>query len=378
MIKVLVAFGTRPEAIKMAPLCIELSKRKEVELVVCSTGQHLEMLEQVLEVFAITPDVKIDVMQKDQSLSTLSSNLLLKFEKVLTEVKPDLVLVHGDTTTSFICALSAYYQQIKIGHIEAGLRTFNIRSPWPEEANRCFNKVIANYHFAPTTKAMANLIKENVDKAAITITGNTGIDAIKLIVNKLNTNKNLQQHCNSILPKNLKDKLLLVTGHRRENFENGLKNICESLKQISENNKDLSIIYPVHLNPNVQKPVYEILTGIDNIHLIKPVDYLQFVNLMTISAIILTDSGGIQEEAPTLKKPVLVMRDNSERPEVIDLNLAKLVGTNIKTITSTVQKLLDDKDFYKSMQSNSNPYGDGKASQYIADAIINGQLTIDK
>ena len=370
MSKVLIVFGTRPEAIKMAPLCRELYNRKGIETLVCSTGQHQEMLQQVLNVFDIKPDINLDVMQPNQTLTQLSCRLLQQFEKVLTTYKPDSVLVHGDTTTSFICALAAFYKRIAVGHVEAGLRTHNLDSPWPEEGNRCLNRVIAKWHFAPTITAKDNLIREGVSAQHITITGNTAIDALSTTVDNIARDPLLKTYCRQALPKNLQQKLVLVTGHRRENFNSGMQNICAALKDISLKNPDVSIVYPVHLNPNIQRPVYQLLADIENVHLIRPLDYLQFVYAMQLSTVILTDSGGIQEEAPSLKKPVLVMRDTSERPEAVALNLAKLVGSDRATIASEVQQLLDSVEKRKAMQQAQNPYGDGRACKYIADVLV--------
>ncbi len=375
MLKVLVVFGTRPEAIKMAPVVKELQKDSvNFETKVCVTAQHREMLDQVLELFEIEPDYDLNIMKANQDLYDVTANILLKMRLVLKDLKPDIVLVHGDTTTTFATALSAFYKQIKVGHIEAGLRTHNLYSPWPEEANRVLTTQITAYHFAPTQRSKNNLIKESIDNKNIIVTGNTVIDALFWVLDKIKSDKKLQDNINSTLNTQhltLQNnrKIILVTGHRRENFGDGFLNICASLKEIALKNADFDIIYPVHLNPNVQKPVYEILSGVKNIYLIEPLAYEEFVYLMSKSYFIITDSGGVQEEAPSLGKPVLVMRDTTERPEAIDANTVKLVGTKKEKIVNEAQKLIDNKDYYLSMSQANNPYGDGKASQKIKDFL---------
>jgi len=352
----------------MAPLCITLRKHSTFETVICTTGQHQEMLQQALEVFDLVADEKLQVMTTNQTLDTLSSKLLTSFSSVLNRIKPDLVLVHGDTTTSFICALASYYKKIAVGHVEAGLRTKNIYSPWPEEGNRCLTKVLTKLHFAPTMQAKQNLMAEGVDEHKITISGNTSLDALKFAINAIEHNKGLIQEIKKGLPQFAK-KMILVTGHRRENYDQGFQNICQALKRIANINKDISIVYPVHLNPKVANTVYDNLSNLNNIHLIKPVNYLQFIYLMQQCTFILTDSGGIQEEAPSLQKPVLLMRESTERPEAVAKNLTKLVGNDIESICDSVQSLLDQPELLQTMTTKHNPYGDGFASKYIAETI---------
>ena len=370
MKKVLLVFGTRPEAIKMAPLVKEFEKNDSIDSKVCVTAQHREMLDQVLELFDIRPDYDLDLMKPGQDLYDITTNVMLGLKDVLSEYKPDVVLVHGDTTTTSASSIAAFYQQIKVGHVEAGLRTGDIYSPWPEEANRQITGVLANYHFAPTSVSQTNLLKENKDPKAILTTGNTVIDALFLALDKIKSDDSLQQKIHqSIIDYNYtpKDdrKIILVTGHRRENHGQGFINICTALKEIAINNPDLDIVYPVHLNPNVQKPVREILSDIENIYLIDPLQYEQFIYLMDRSYFIITDSGGVQEEAPSLGKPVLVMRDTTERPEAVDAGTVKLVGTNSEKITKEAQKLIDNKVEYEKMSKAHNPYGDGKACKRI-------------
>ena len=373
--KVLLVFGTRPEAIKMAPLVKEFQKStNDFETKVCVTAQHREMLDQVLDLFEIVPDYDLNLMKPGQDLYDITSNVLLGMKDVLSDFKPDIVLVHGDTTTTSATSLSAFYQQIKIGHVEAGLRTGDLLSPWPEEANRQITGVLANYHFAPTTTSRDNLLKENKDKKSVVVTGNTVIDALFLAIDKIKNNKDLENQIkNQILNLNYQitdgKKIILVTGHRRENHGQGFINICEALKIIALNNPDIDIVYPVHLNPNVQKPVKEILSDITNIYLIEPLQYEQFIYMMDKSFFIITDSGGVQEEAPSLGKPVLVMRDTTERPEALEAGTVKLVGTDTKLIIKEAQKLLDDKMEYEKMSKAHNPYGDGKACEKIVKFI---------
>ena len=365
MNKILIVFGTRPEAIKMAPLYLEFkNSSKDFEVKLCVTGQHREMLDQVLELFEIKPDYDLDIMKVSQSLNQITGLVVNGLKPILDKEKPDLVLVHGDTATSFAAGLAAFYNQIPVGHVEAGLRTGNIYSPWPEEANRKLISAITEYHFAPTQDAKNNLIKENIDSNKISITGNTVIDALFLIKNKLENSQELQNYFSekfNFLDHN--KRLILVTGHRRENFGDGFQEICKALKELAQNNQDTQIVYPVHLNPSVQEPVYKLLKGVSNIFLIEPLEYLAFVYLMNKSFIILTDSGGIQEEAPSLGKPVLVMRTNTERPEAVNSGTVKLVGTDSKIIVQEIQLLLRDSQKYLSMSNANNPYGDGNASK---------------
>jgi UDP-N-acetylglucosamine 2-epimerase (non-hydrolysing) len=378
MKKVLLVFGTRPEAIKMAPLVKAFENEPTIESKVCVTAQHREMLDQVLDMFDIKPEYDLNIMKPGQDLFDVTSNVLLGLKDVLNDFKPDVVLVHGDTTTTSSASLAAFYNKIKVGHVEAGLRTGNIYSPWPEEANRQITGVLANYHFAPTTTSENNLLKENKDPKNIIVTGNTVIDALFLALDKIEKNDELKTKIiNSINSQyELKEdkKLVLVTGHRRENFGEGFINICEALKTLAINNPDIDIVYPVHLNPNVQKPVKEILSDTKNVFLIEPLQYEQFIYMMNKSYFIITDSGGVQEEAPSLGKPVLVMRDTTERPEAVEAGTVKLVGTNKETIISEAQKLLDDNQEYNKMSKAHNPYGDGKACERIVEFIRKSNL----
>ena len=377
MKKVLLVFGTRPEAIKMAPLVKAFEEETSIISKVCVTAQHREMLDQVLELFDIKPDYDLNLMKPGQDLYDITSNVLLGLKDVLSDFKPDVVLVHGDTTTTSSASLAALYQQIKVGHVEAGLRTGDIYSPWPEEANRQITGILANYHFAPTTTSEENLLKENKNKKNILVTGNTVIDALFLALEKIKNNSELEnkitQDIESMFSnskfKIQNSKFILVTGHRRENHGQGFINICEALKTIAINNPEIDIVYPVHLNPNVQKPVKEILSNISNVHLIEPLQYEQFIYLMDKSYFIITDSGGVQEEAPSLGKPVLVMRDTTERPEALEAGTVKLVGTSKETIIKEAQKLLDDENEYNTMSKAHNPYGDGKACERIVNFI---------
>lgn len=369
--RILVVFGTRPEAIKMAPLIKELQREKSYfDTKVCVTAQHREMLDQVLQLFEITPDFDLDIMKSGQDLYDITSFVLNGMKKVLDQFKPNLVLVHGDTTTTFTATLAAFYQQIKVGHVEAGLRTGDLLSPWPEEANRQMTGVLANYHFAPTLTSEKNLLKENKERKNIVVTGNTVIDALFLALDRINRDPRLEEQIIDQIVKNgysLKDskRLILVTGHRRENHGKGFINICRALKKIAEKNPTIDIVYPVHLNPNVQKPVKELLSEIDNVFLIEPLQYEQFIYLMDKSYFVITDSGGIQEEAPSLGKPVLVMRDTTERPEALEAGTVKLVGTDAEKIIKEAQDLLDSANAYKKMSKAHNPYGDGKACSKI-------------
>lgn len=383
MKKIMLVFGTRPEAIKMAPLVKEFQKQpKRVETVVCVTGQHREMLDQVLKIFDIKPDYDLNIMKQGQDLYDVTARVLTGMRDVLKEVKPNVVLVHGDTTTSTAAALAAFYQQIPVGHVEAGLRTHNIYSPWPEEMNRLLTGRLATYHFSPTPLSRNNLIKESVDDRNIIITGNTVIDALYWVVDKIKNNKELDNELEDILSKagydvnrlNNGKKLVLITGHRRENFGDGFINMCTAIKDLTVKYPDLDFVYPMHLNPNVRKPIHEVfgenLSGLKNMFFIEPLEYLSFVYLMEKSSIVLTDSGGIQEEAPGLGKPVLVMRDTTERPEALDAGTVKLVGTDYNKIVNEVSSLIDDKAAYEKMSKAVNPYGDGLACGRIVNALL--------
>jgi len=372
-IKILVSFGTRPEGIKMAPLIKKIQEDPDkMDLIICSTGQHKEMLTQVTDFFDIKPDIELDLMTKGQTLGGLSSKIITSMEEVFLKEKPDIVLVQGDTTTAFLTAFVAFYQKIKIGHVEAGLRTYNKFSPFPEEINRQLVSKIADLHFAPTKSAYKNLIKEGFDKNSLILTGNTIVDAINWGIRKIeriDNNKKIDEVKNLQKIIDTDKKIILVTMHRRESFGKEIRNVCEALKHISEKHREASIIYPVHLNPNVNGPVNEILGSTENIKLIKPLSYEPFLWLMNKSYFIITDSGGVQEEAPTLKKPVLVIRDFTERTESVELGLSKLVGTKTQNIIDNALILLEDKGEYSKMISGKNPYGDGKASERIVSAI---------
>ncbi len=369
--KVLTVFGTRPEAIKMAPLVLALEQDARFEAKVCVTAQHREMLDQVLDLFDIQPDFDLDIMSPGQSLFEITARILQGLKSVLESFQPDVVLVHGDTSTTFAAALAAYYLQIPVGHVEAGLRTGNLYSPWPEEGNRKLTGAITRFHFAPTEISRNNLLTEAVEATDISITGNTVIDALFWVRDKISQDINLSSQLASAYPFLDEDKkLVLVTGHRRESFGGGFERICEALRQIAVAHPDCQILYPVHLNPNVQEPVNRLLQSVDNIHLIEPQDYLPFVYLMTRAHLILTDSGGIQEEAPSLGKPVLVMRETTERPEAVQAGTVKLVGTDIDTIVTAVDRLLIDDDHYTAMSEAHNPYGDGQACQRILNALL--------
>lgn len=373
MKKVLLVFGTRPEAIKMAPLVKAFENDLTIESKVCVTAQHREMLDQVLEMFDIKPNYDLNLMKPGQDLYDITANVLLGMKSVLEDFKPDIILVHGDTTTTSSASLAAFYQKIKVGHVEAGLRTGDIYSPWPEEANRQITGVLANYHFSPTTTSQNNLIKEDKDPDNIIVTGNTVIDALFLALDKIENNIELKgkiiKFINSQYKLHDDKKIILVTGHRRENFGDGFINICEALKTIATNNPDIDIVYPVHLNPNVQKPVKEILSSILNVYLIDPLQYESFIYMMNKSYFIITDSGGVQEEAPSLGKPVLVMRDTTERPEAVKAGTVKLVGTSKETIIKEAQKLIDNENEYNKMSKSHNPYGNGKACDRIVEFI---------
>ena len=370
MKKVLTVFGTRPEAIKMAPLVIELQNDNRFESKVCVTAQHREMLDQVLEIFKIKPDFDLNIMKDSQTLEGMFANILTEITKVYEDFKPDIVLVHGDTSTTFAASLAAYFCKIKIGHVEAGLRTGNLLSPWPEEGNRKLTGALADIHFCPTDLSANNLRKESVDSSNIFVTGNTVIDALLMATSLIENNKEVNKKLSDSFPfLDMSKKLILVTGHRRESFGDGFIKICRALKDLALRNNDIEILYPVHLNPNVKKPVHNMLATEKNIHLIEPLEYLQFVYLMSVSHMIITDSGGIQEEAPSVGKPVLVMRETTERPEALNAGTVKLVGTSEQEIIMQAELLLKDPKNYKLMSQAHNPYGDGKASKRICDAL---------
>lgn len=393
MKKILLVFGTRPEAIKMAPLVKKFQDNPEITTIVCVTAQHREMLDQVLEIFDIKPDYDLNIMQKGQDLYDITSRVLLGLRTVLDETNPDIVLVHGDTTTSTAAALAAFYKQIPVAHVEAGLRTNDIYSPWPEEMNRRMTSKLATYHLAPTELSRQNLIKENIDERNIIITGNTVIDALLWVIKKIKNDNLLAETIKDNIKVNGYDvdriakgkRLVLITGHRRENFGEGFKNICNAIRDLSQRFPEVDFVYPMHLNPNVRRPISEIfgLNVIDKQHdvkvstntfFIEPLDYLNFVYLMEKADIILTDSGGIQEEAPSLGKPVLVMRDNTERPEALEAGTVKLVGTDYDKIVNEVSHLLEDEEAYNMMSKAINPYGDGSACERIVDFMINNGI----
>ncbi len=379
MKKVLLVFGTRPEAVKMAPLVRELSDHAEAfETRVCVTAQHRTMLDQILDAFEIYPHYDLDIMTGGQDLYDITTHVLACIRPVLTQFAPDLVLIQGDTTTTFVTALAAYYEQIDIGHVEAGLRTGNIYSPYPEEINRQLTTRLAKFHFAPTNRNRENLLKENIDSTKIAVTGNTVIDALLMVVEKLEKDRERRE----IIRANIRSagldpsileserKIVLVTGHRRESFGAGFNSICEAIRELAGKEKNVEFVYPVHLNPNVREPVDRILANISNVHLMQPIPYEEFVHLMSSAEIVLTDSGGIQEEAPALGKPVLVMRENTERPEAVDAGTARLVGTDRAMIVSSVEKLLRDADAYRRMATATNPYGDGTAAKKIVQFLL--------
>lgn len=380
----MLVFGTRPEAIKMAPLVKELKKDEEhFKTIVCVTGQHREMLDQVLQIFEIVPDYDLNIMKQGQDLYDVTSRVLIGMRDILREVSPDIVLVHGDTTTSTAAALASFYQQIPVGHVEAGLRTHNIYSPWPEEMNRQITGRIASFDFAPTPLSKDNLLKENVDEGKITVTGNTVIDALYWVVDKIKNDHKLNAELKELLRHAGYDtnrlengkRLVLITGHRRENFGDGFIHMCTAIKDLTRKYPDVDFVYPMHLNPNVRKPIHEVfgenLENLGNMFFIEPLEYLSFVYLMEQSFIVLTDSGGIQEEAPGLGKPVLVMRDTTERPEALDAGTVKLVGTDYNRIVTEVSTLLDNKTSYEKMSHAVNPYGDGKACGRILKVLMN-------
>ena len=374
MKKILLVFGTRPEAIKMAPLVKEFQKDTEhFETKVCVTAQHRQMLDQVLEVFGITPDYDLNIMAPNQDLYDSTSKVLLGLRDVLKDFAPDVVLVHGDTTTSMAASLAAFYRQIAVAHVEAGLRTYDMLSPWPEEMNRQVTDRICTYYFAPTGQSRQNLLRENIEEKKIFVTGNTVIDALLMAVDIIATKTGMEEQ----IHKEIQEKgytvgerdYILVTGHRRENFGEGFLHICKAIRELASQYPDIDIVYPVHLNPNVQKPVYELLSGLDNVFLISPLDYLPFIYAMQHSILLLTDSGGVQEEAPSLGKPVLVMRNTTERPEAVEAGTVKLVGTDAETIVGNVVELLRNKELYKRMSETHNPYGDGQACERIVNAL---------
>ena len=374
MKKIMMIFGTRPEAIKMAPLYKELKESKEFEIIACVTAQHREMLDQVLEIFDIKPDIDLDIMKNSRDLHEITANVILGIRNALQEVKPDLVLVHGDTTTTFASSLACYYLNIKIGHIEAGLRTYDMTAPFPEEFNRQVTGLLADFHFAPTEESKRNLIKEGKKEETILVTGNTVIDALFTILNKVEENRVLREKIIEDIDRLLDfdwklSKFVLITGHRRENFGEGFIQITKAIKRLAITHKDMIFVYPVHLNPNVQKPVNDLLEGLENVYLIKPLYYEAFPFLLRHCFFVLTDSGGIQEEAPSLGKPVLVMRDVTERPEAVNAGTVKLIGTSTQNIVENIEELFDNKDLYSQMSKAHNPFGDGKASLRIIDFI---------
>ena len=379
----MLVFGTRPEAIKMVPLVKEFQKNTtDFETIVCVTGQHREMLDQVLQIFDIIPDYDLAIMKQGQDLYDVTARVLVGMRDVLKTVQPDIVLVHGDTTTSTAAALAAFYQQIPVGHVEAGLRTYNIYSPWPEEMNRQMTGRLATYHFAPTALSKQHLLQEGVKEESIVVTGNTVIDALYMVVDKIKQDCSLNEDLQGILKTvgydvtRLQDgkKLVLITGHRRENFGDGFISMCQAIKTLSEKYPEVDFVYPMHLNPNVRKPIHEVfgddLSVLDNMFFIEPLEYLSFVYLMEKASIVLTDSGGIQEEAPGLGKPVLVMRDTTERPEALEAGTVKLVGTDYDRIINEVSTLLENKDYYEKMSQAVNPYGDGLACSRIVDYLL--------
>lgn len=373
-IKTLSVFGTRPEAIKMAPLALQLAADDRFDAHLCVTGQHREMLDQVLALFDLKPDHDLNVMKPGQDLTDVTATILQGMRDVLAEVKPDIVLVHGDTATTFAVTLAAYYQQIPVGHVEAGLRTGNIYSPWPEEANRKLTGALAELHFAPTDRSRQNLLEEGVPPHKVHVTGNTVVDALFEVVEKLEGNDTYRERFGKHFDfLDSQRKLILVTGHRRESFGEGFDRICRALHDTAAQHPEAQIVYPVHLNPNVREPVNRLLGDVDNVHLIEPLDYLPFVYLMNRAHIILTDSGGIQEEAPSLGKPVLVMRETTERPEAVQAGTVKLVGTDVGKIVKELNVLLTDKEAYEAMSYAHNPYGDGKACSRILEILANKQ-----
>ncbi|MBJ9975646.1 UDP-N-acetylglucosamine 2-epimerase (non-hydrolyzing) [Pseudomonas sp. S75] len=370
-LRVLSVFGTRPEAIKMASLALALRADERFDARICVTGQHRQMLDQVLDLFELTPDYDLQIMKPGQDLTDVTVAILQKLKEVLGEFKPDIVLVHGDTATTFAASLAAYYQQIPVGHVEAGLRTGNLYSPWPEEANRKLTGALARLHFAPTAQSEKNLLAEGVPPTHVHVTGNTVIDALLEVVRKLQRPEFAASLDEQFAFLDASRRLLLVTGHRRESFGDGFERICQALVKLAQDHPDIEIVYPVHLNPNVREPVNRLLKDVDNIHLIEPLDYLPFVYLMNRSHLILTDSGGVQEEAPSLGKPVLVMRETTERPEAVQAGTVRLVGTDLQAIIDNVEQLLEDDEAYRTMSVAHNPYGDGLACARIIDVLAN-------
>lgn len=373
--KILIVFGTRPEAIKMASVVNEVKKNPFLECKVCVTGQHREMLDQVLDVFDIIPDYDLNIMKSGQTLGDITSEILIKIKPYLDKFQPDIVIVHGDTATTFAVSLAAYYNKVAVGHVEAGLRTGNIYSPWPEEANRKLTSVLTQYHFAPTQQSKVNLINEGYPGNKIFVTGNTVIDALLIARDKINSDPSIVNTMHERLPfLSQNKKIILVTGHRRESFGAGFENICEALAALSKQHDDIHIVYPVHMNPQVREPVNRILSGINNVSLIEPQQYLPFIFLMSKAYLILTDSGGIQEEAPSLGVPVLVMRETTERPEAVDAGTVKLIGTDRDKIIENVNELLSCKESYQKMSHAHNPYGNGCSSQRIVSILLNSDL----
>ena len=376
--KILTVFGTRPESIKLAPLALMLRDDPRIEAGVCVTAQHREMLDQVLRLFEIDPDFDLDIMQPGQSLNQITARVIARMDEVYAAYEPDLVLVHGDTSTTFAASLAAYHRKIRVGHVEAGLRTGNLYSPWPEEANRRLTGAITTLHFAPTEGAAENLRGEGTPDANIVVTGNTVIDALLWVTNKIETDAALAAELAALFPMlDPARRMVLVTGHRRESFGDGFERICTALGTLAGRYPDLDVVYPVHLNPNVQEPVNRHLSDLANVHLLEPLDYLPFVYLMTRSHFIITDSGGIQEEAPSLGKPVLVMRDTTERPEAVAAGTVKLVGTDVDVILNEATALLDDPEVYGAMSEAHNPYGDGRACKRIVEGIVGANLDSD-
>lgn len=373
--KIMLVFGTRPEAIKMAPLVHALkAEGDKFQIKICITSQHREMLDQVLKIFEIKPDINLDLMKQDQNLSNLMSLILNEMQNIFSKYQPDVVLVHGDTTTTLATSIAAFYKSIPVGHVEAGLRTYNVKAPFPEEFNRQITSKISKWHFAPTILSQRNLLSEGVDKSFVTVTGNTVIDALHWVLKRINQDDKRRKNLENILNTNLSFdwktvKFILITAHRRENFGEGFLQICSAIKKLASKYPNVHFVYPVHLNPNVNKPVYRILNGFNNIHLTKPLEYEVFIYLLKYSYIVLTDSGGIQEEAPSLGKPVLVMRDVTERPEAVKAGTVKIVGSNSQRIIEGLSLLLDNKKHYQKMSRAHNPYGDGLASKRIVDVL---------
>ena len=370
MKKILLVFGTRPEAIKMAPLCGAFKKERDFETVICVTAQHRKMLDQVLSIFELVPDIDLNIMQKSQDLYDVTSRVLVSMRDVFAAEQPDVVLVHGDTTTTFATSVAAFYAGIPVGHVEAGLRTYDLTAPFPEEFNRQAAGLVTAFHFCPTERSQSNLLNEGKSKYSVYVTGNTVIDAMHWVLDKIDNDSRAQIPLNETLNKALgfdcnRERFVLITGHRRENFGNGFLNICEAIKNKAQTNPSVHFVYPVHLNPNVRQPVNAILSGLHNVHLLEPLEYVPFIYLLKHCYLVLTDSGGIQEEAPSLGKPVLVMRDLTERPEAVEAGTVKLVGSSRDAIAEGIQQLLDDQELYGRMASAHNPYGDGNACSRI-------------